>query len=36
MLEDVNKSPLNHSPSKMMYSFPKTERFKEKDMNRSK
>jgi len=23
----VNRSPLNHSKSKMMYSFPKTERF---------
>lgn len=25
--EIINKSPLNHSPSKMMYSFPKTSRF---------
>lgn len=25
--ELINKSPLNHSPSKMMYSFPKTKRF---------
>jgi len=25
--EYVNKSPLNHSTAKMMYSFPKTQRF---------
>ena len=25
--EIINKSPLNHSPSKMMFSFPKTKRF---------
>ncbi len=25
--EIINKSPLNHSPSKMMYSFPTTKRF---------
>jgi hypothetical protein len=25
--ETISKSPLNNSPSKMMYSFPKTQRF---------
>jgi hypothetical protein len=27
--EMINKSPMNHSTAKMMYSFPKTKRFNE-------
>jgi len=32
--EVINKSPLNHSQSKQMFSFPKAERFKKEQGKR--